>query len=54
MGQMHIVLPDELEKKFRMEVGRRFGAKKGNLTKAIIEAIELWIRNQNDKTINAR
>jgi len=28
---------------FRQEVGKRFGAKRGNITKAFIEAIELWI-----------
>jgi hypothetical protein len=37
-------LPDELEHKLRMEVGKRMGAKRGNLTEAIKEAIEIWIK----------
>ena len=41
---MNVILPDELEEKFRQEVGKRFGAKKGTITKAFIEAIELWIK----------
>jgi hypothetical protein len=44
MGKMKVILPDELEEKFRQEVGKRFGAKKGNLTKAFIEAVQLWIK----------
>ena len=49
MGRINIVLPDELEEKLRMEVGKRMGAKKGNLTDAFIEAIELWISNKNQR-----
>ena len=44
MGRLPIDVPDDLEDKFRREVGRRFGAKKGSLRKAIIEAIELWMK----------
>lgn len=43
MGKMIVVIPDELEKRFQREVGRRFGAKRGNIKSAFIEAIELWI-----------
>ena len=43
MGKMTAILPDELEERFRQEVGKRFGAKKGTITKAFIEAVELWI-----------
>ena len=49
MGRVNIVLPDELEDKLRMEVGRRMGVKKGNLTDAFIEAIELWLSNKNQR-----
>jgi hypothetical protein len=44
MGRLPIKIPDDLEEKFRKEVGRRFGAKKGSLKKAIMEAIELWVK----------
>ena len=47
MGRLNIYLPNNVEEKFRMEVGRRFGAKKGSLGKAIVEAVELWIRTES-------
>lgn len=43
MGRIDVILPDELENKLRMEVGRRMGAKRGALTNAIIEALEDWL-----------
>jgi hypothetical protein len=44
MGRIDVILPDRLEKELRMEVGRRMGVKRGNLTDAIKEAIEEWIK----------
>jgi hypothetical protein len=41
--RFNVDVPEELQEKFRREVGRRFGEKKGNLRKAVIEALELWI-----------
>jgi hypothetical protein len=43
MGRIDINLPDSLENKLRMEIGRRMGAKRGNFTEAIIEAIDMWL-----------
>jgi hypothetical protein len=43
MGRIDIILPDDKEKKLRMEVGRRMGAKRGALTEAIIQAIDIWL-----------
>jgi regulator of replication initiation timing len=40
-----IILPDDLERRFKSEVFKRMGMKKGNITKAIQEAIELWMEN---------
>lgn len=42
MGRIDAVLPDDLERRFRMEVALRYGVKKGNMLRAISEAIELW------------
>jgi hypothetical protein len=36
MGRIDINLPDELENKLRMEVGRRMGAKRGSSNEAIM------------------
>jgi len=46
MGKITLTLRDDLEKRFREEVFRRFGLKKGNIQIAIEDAIELWIKNK--------
>ena len=43
MGKINVVLDDELEKKFRRAIFERKGMKKGNISEAIEEAIDLWI-----------
>ena len=40
------MLPDELEERFRNEVGKKMGMKKGNLSKAVQEAIEKWLEEK--------
>ena len=44
MGRIDIILPDELETQFRNKVFKKFGMKKGNITLAIQEAIEDWMK----------
>lgn len=51
MGRIDAVLPDKLEERFRMEVARRYGIRKGNLLKAISEAVEMWISTDESKRI---
>ena len=36
-------LPDELEKKLRFKTIERFSGKKGDLSKAVEEAVRAWI-----------
>lgn len=43
MGKMNIVLDDKLEQRFRKAVFERKGMKKGNISKALSEAIKQWI-----------
>jgi len=43
MGRIVVILPDELENRFKSEVFKRLGMKRGNITKAIQQAIELWM-----------
>jgi len=47
VGRLNITLSDDLEKRFREEVSRVLGFKKGNLQIAIEEAIRQWIRNHS-------
>lgn len=46
MTKMNIVLPDDLEKKFREAVFKAKGMKKGNISEAMEEAIQKWIKEQ--------
>ena len=43
MGRIVIDLPDELEKQLRIKTVERFGGKKGDLSRAVEEAIKTWI-----------
>ncbi|ATZ61172.2 MAG: hypothetical protein BME93_03445 [Methanosarcinales archaeon Met12] len=47
MKRLNIVLPDDLEQDFKEEVFKRMGMKKGNMSKAIEEAIMLWISKKS-------
>jgi hypothetical protein len=49
MGKLVLTIPDELEQKFRDAVYKRYGMKKGNITKAVIEALKMWIAAINEK-----
>jgi hypothetical protein len=53
MGRLVLNIPDELEKKFREAVYRRYGMKKGNITRAIVEALEMWVMAVNRKGVEA-
>jgi len=43
MGRISVDLPDELEKQLRFKTVERFGGKKGDLSKAVQEAVRTWI-----------
>jgi hypothetical protein len=43
MGRINVELPDELEKKLRFKTIEKFGGKKGDLTRAIEEAVKKWV-----------
>ena len=45
MGKLNLIINDGLDDKFRLEIAKRLGMKKGNLTKAVEEAMELWINS---------
>jgi hypothetical protein len=37
--------PQDVEKKFRVKVVEKFGVQKGAVTKALEEAIRLWLKS---------
>ena len=43
MARINLVIDDELDKRFRNEVNKRFGMKKGNIKVAIEQALDDWI-----------
>lgn len=44
MGLVQVVLTEATEKRLRMEAVRRFGGKKGDLSRAVEEAVRLWLK----------
>ncbi len=43
MGRISVDIPDELEKQLRLKTVERFGGKKGDLSRAVEEAVKTWI-----------
>jgi hypothetical protein len=46
MGRICVDIPDELEKKLRLKVIERFGGKKGDLSRAVKDAVKEWIAKE--------
>ena len=46
MGRINVELSDELEKKLRFKTIERFGGKKGDLSRAVEEAVRTWIAKE--------
>lgn len=44
--KLNLVISIELEKTFREAIFKKYGMKRGNITKAIEEAIQDWIQKQ--------
>ena len=43
MGRISVMLSDNLEKELRFKTIERFGGRKGDLTKAVEEAVKVWV-----------
>ena len=46
MGRINVDISDETEKQLRLKTVERFGGKKGDLSKAVQEAVKTWINNK--------
>jgi hypothetical protein len=46
LGRINIDIPDEIEKQLRLKTVQKFGGKKGDLSKAVQEAVKTWINNE--------
>jgi hypothetical protein len=43
MGRISVELSDELEKQLRFKTIEKFGGRKGDLSRAVEEAVKTWI-----------
>jgi hypothetical protein len=46
LGRINVDITDEIEKQLRLKTVERFGGKKGDLSKAVQEAIQTWINKK--------
>jgi hypothetical protein len=44
LGRINVDIQDELEKQLRLKTVETFGGKKGDLSKAVQEAVRTWIK----------
>jgi len=51
VGRILVTIDDELEERFRRIVARVYGARKGSISKAIGEAIKLWLEKYENQSI---
>lgn len=49
MGKMHLNIPDDIDRRFRVRVLELRGVAKGVLSEAVAEALELWIEEHPGK-----
>ena len=49
MGRLDVILPDELDKKFRETVRKLYGNRRGALSIAVEQAIKDWIKKVEEE-----
>jgi hypothetical protein len=43
MGRISVYISDELEKKLRFKTIEKYGGRKGDLSRAVEEAVKTWV-----------
>ena len=46
MARISVMLSDELEKKLRLKTVEEYGGRKGDLSRAVEEAVKTWIAKE--------
>lgn len=46
MGRISVILADELEKQLRLKTIKRFGGRKGDLSRAVEAAVQTWVARE--------
>jgi len=49
---LRVEVPDQLWLRFRSEVKRRYGTVKGNVRRAVVEALEMWISQSSPSQVS--
>jgi len=49
MAEFHVDVPDDLAKEFRMLIIGKYGSERGAISKAVTEAIKLWVSQEKEK-----
>jgi hypothetical protein len=49
MGRITAIIPDELEKQLRLGALEVYGGKKGDLSRAVQEAIKIWVSTEKNR-----
>lgn len=45
MGKITVSIPDEIEESVRKKAMKKWGMKKGYLSKAVLEALKQWLQD---------
>jgi TPP-dependent pyruvate/acetoin dehydrogenase alpha subunit len=54
MARIDAVIDDILEQRFRLKLTEKFGGRKGGLSRALEEAIDLWIKSDSVELLKKR
>ena len=46
MARISVMLSDELEKKLRLKTVEEYGGRKGDLSRAVEEAVKTWVTKE--------
>jgi hypothetical protein len=49
LGRINVDISDETEKQLRLKTVEKFGGKKGDLSRAVQEAVKTWIDQNQQK-----
>ncbi len=50
MGRLDVIVPDDIDTEFRVRVVQVYGGERGALSKAVAEAIKLWLKQREPPT----
>ncbi len=49
MGRITAIISDELEKRLRLKALEVFGGRKGDLSRAVQDAIKIWVSSEKNR-----